>query len=123
MNRKMTTSRIFYLIKWTTYRLYKGIDNVYTIVYTIHKEGEDFMQATIQKWGNSQGIRIPKAFLEALGMAENDIVELNRVEDNLVITKVKKEKELTLEEIFKDYKGEYRTEEFDWGSPAGKEVW
>ena len=123
MNRKMTTSRIFYLIKWTTYRLYKGIDNVYTIVYTKYKEGEDFMQATIQKWGNSQGIRIPKAFLEALGMAENDIVELNRVEDNLVITKVKKEKELTLEEIFKDYKGEYRTEEFDWGSPAGREVW
>ena len=123
MNRKMTTSRIFYLIKWTTYRLYKGIGNVYTIVYTKHREGEDFMQATIQKWGNSQGIRIPKAFLEALGMAENDIVELNRVEDNLVITKVKKEKELTLEEIFKDYKGEYRTEEFDWGSPAGREVW
>ena len=56
-------------------------------------------------------------------MAENDLVELNRVEDNLVITKVKKEKELTLEEIFKDYKGEYRTEEFDWGSPAGREVW
>ena len=123
MNRKMTTSRIFYLIKWTTYRLYKGIDNVYTIVYTKHKEGEDFMQATIQKWGESQGIRIPKAFLEALGMAENDIVELNRVEDNLVITKVKKEKELTLEEIFKDYKGEYMAEEFDWGSPAGREVW
>ena len=30
------------------------------------------MQATIQKWGNSQGIRIPKAFLDALNMAEND---------------------------------------------------
>ena len=24
-----------------------------------------------QKWGNSQGIRIPKAFLDALGMMEN----------------------------------------------------
>lgn len=79
------------------------------------------MQATIQKWGNSQGIRIPKAFLEALGMAENDVVELNRVDDNIVITKVKKE--LTLEDIFKDCKGEYVAEEFDWGSPVGKEVW
>jgi antitoxin MazE len=29
------------------------------------------MQATIQKWENSQGIRIPKAFLEALNMTEN----------------------------------------------------
>lgn len=53
-----------------------------------------FMQVSIQKWGNSQGIRIPKAFLEALGMMENDLVELNRVDDNIVITKVKKEKKL-----------------------------
>ncbi|MCM1272128.1 MAG: AbrB/MazE/SpoVT family DNA-binding domain-containing protein [Clostridium sp.] len=83
------------------------------------------MQATIQKWGNSQGIRIPKAFLEALGMMENDLVELSRVDDNIVITKVKKEKELTLtlEDIFKDYDGEYSAEEFDWGAPVGKEVW
>lgn len=34
------------------------------------------MQATIPKWGNSQAIMIPKTFLEALGMMENDIVEL-----------------------------------------------
>ncbi|MDE7478464.1 MAG: AbrB/MazE/SpoVT family DNA-binding domain-containing protein [Lachnospiraceae bacterium] len=81
------------------------------------------MQVTIQKWGNSQGIRIPKAFLEALGMMENDLVELSRVDDNIVITKVKTEKELTLDDIFADYDGESTTEEFDWGAPVGKEVW
>jgi antitoxin MazE len=81
------------------------------------------MQATIQKWGNSQGIRIPKAFLDALGMTENDTVELNRVNDNIVITKVNTNKELTLDDIFKDYDGELKTDEFDWGSPIGKEVW
>lgn len=81
------------------------------------------MQATIQKWGNSQGIRIPKAFLEALGMTENDLVELNRVDDNIVISKVKEKKELTLDDIFKDYTRESAPEEFDWGSPVGKEVW
>lgn len=102
---------------------YKDIDNVYTTVYTKRKEGDDFMQVTIQKWGNSQGIRIPKAFLEALGMVENDIVELNRVDDNIVITKVKEKKELTLDDIFGNYDGEYAAEEFDWGSPVGKEVW
>lgn len=99
------------------------IDNVYTIVYTEYEGGDDFMQATIQKWGNSQGIRIPKAFLDALGMMENDLVELNRVDDNIVITKVKEKKELTLEDIFKDFNGEYEAEKFDWGSPVGKEVW
>lgn len=81
------------------------------------------MQATIQKWGNSQGIRIPKAFLEALGMAENDLVELKRVDDNIVISKAKEEKEITLDDIFKDYNGENVAEEFDWGAPVGKEVW
>lgn len=40
--------------------------------------------------------------LEALGMMENDLVELNRIDNNIVITKVKKKKELTLEDIFKD---------------------
>lgn len=81
------------------------------------------MHATIQKWGNSQGIRIPKAFLEALGMVENDLVELTRVDDNIVIKKVHKEDNLTLDEIFKDYDGESAAEEFEWGSPVGREVW
>lgn len=81
------------------------------------------MQATIQKWGNSQGIRIPKAFLEALGMKENDLVELNRVDDNIVITKIKRKKDITLDDIFEGYDGEDAAEEFDWGSPVGKEVW
>lgn len=81
------------------------------------------MQTTIQKWGNSQGLRIPKAFLDALGMMENDVVELSRVDDTIVITKVKEKKEVTLEDIFKDYDGECAAEEFDWGAPVGKEVW
>lgn len=81
------------------------------------------MHVTIQKWGNSQGIRIPKAFLEALGMVENDLVELTRVDDNIVIKKVHKENNLTLDEIFKDYDGESAAEEFEWGSPVGREVW
>lgn len=82
------------------------------------------MHATIQKWGNSQGIRIPKAYLDALGMMENDQVELSRVGDNIMISKIKKETELTLDEIFKDYNGEANAdEEFDWGSPVGREVW
>ncbi len=97
---------------------------MYIPLYTLYYKKEIiFMQTTIQKWGNSQGIRIPKAFLDALGMMENDIVELNRVDDNLVITKVKEKKELTLEDIFKDYDGESATEEFDWGAPVGREVW
>jgi antitoxin MazE len=80
------------------------------------------MQATIQKWGNSQGIRIPKAFLEALNITENDMVELTLVGDKIVITNVNINKELTLSDIFEGYEEKLKSDEFDWGSPVGKEV-
>lgn len=56
-------------------------------------------------------------------MVENDLVELDRVDGNLVITKVNEQKEITLEDIFKDYDEKYTAEEFDWVSPVGREVW
>lgn len=40
-----------------------------------------------------------------------------------MIIGVKEKEELTLEDIFKDYDCEIVAEEFDWGSPMGKEVW
>ena len=43
------------------------------------------MYATIQKWGNSQGLRIPKAILDAVGLRENDRVELIQREDSIQI--------------------------------------
>lgn len=39
-----------------------------------------------------------RTFLEAVGMMENDVVELSRADDNIVITKVEEKKELTLED-------------------------
>ena len=81
------------------------------------------MQATIQKWGNSQGIRIPKAFLEAVGLTENDCVELERVDDSIVIRKAIPSKKVTLDEIFAGYSESYVAEELDWGESVGREVW
>ena len=82
------------------------------------------MQTTVQKWGNSQGIRIPKGFLEAVGLAENDTVELFRQNNDIIIKKIeKKQVKLSLDDIFKEYKGNDTPEDFDWGSPVGKEVW
>ena len=46
------------------------------------------MYATIQRWGNSQGLRIPKAMLEAIGLRENDRVELTQEEDGIRIQKL-----------------------------------
>ena len=43
------------------------------------------MYATIQKWGNSQGLRIPKALLDAVGLKEHDRVELVPMDDGINI--------------------------------------
>lgn len=45
------------------------------------------MYATIQRWGNSNGLRIPKVLLDGLGLRENDRVELIQTSDSIAIKK------------------------------------
>ena len=63
------------------------------------------MEARLQKWGNSNGIRIPQSILKALNLKTNDKVEIEKVEDKIIIT-VPKEKKESLKELFDEYKGE-----------------
>lgn len=79
------------------------------------------MYTTIQKWGNSQAIRLPKALLEEAKLKNNDKVEIRVENGNLVIIPVKKHQ--TLEERIAEYQGDYRCNEWDTGKPVGKEVW
>ena len=36
---------------------------------------------TLQKWGNSQGIRLPKILLDELGWSENDELSISKDDD------------------------------------------
>ena len=81
------------------------------------------MTTTIQKWGNSQGVRIPKILLDSINWSENEEVSINIEEDKLVIEKAKTQNIKNIKELFKDYKGEYKPEEIDWGEPEGEEIW
>ena len=62
------------------------------------------MQATIKKWGNSLGVRIPKTFSTEAGIKENSIVEINISEGRIVMEPVKEEKSLAelLSEVTED---------------------
>ncbi len=81
------------------------------------------MQGTIQKWGNSQGIRIPKKLLEKLNFKENEVVELKETDGNLLIKKSKK-KYNNLSELFEGYNDDYKCSEFDLGEDVGREkIW
>lgn len=76
----------------------------------------------VQKWGNSQGIRLPKKFLKDLGISTNDKIEISLNGEEIILKKVKEYS--TLEDLFRDYKGDYR-KEFDelefFGEPQGRE--
>ncbi|MCF0150810.1 MAG: AbrB/MazE/SpoVT family DNA-binding domain-containing protein [Firmicutes bacterium] len=89
------------------------------------------MYATVQKWGNSQGLRIPKVLLDAIGIGENDRVELIQIDDSISIRKASPVKHRSLEERLTAFYGKPLEEigrisddpEFDWGAPKGSEVW
>ena len=79
------------------------------------------MLTTIQKWGNSQAVRLPKNILEIASFRENDQVELIAEPDCIIIRRAGK-KHRTLAERVADYHGEYRCKEWDTGKPQGNEV-
>ena len=88
------------------------------------------MFATVQKWGNSNGLRLPKSLLDALGIRENDRVELIQANDSITIRKVSALKHKTLEERLIDFYGKpiegierIDIAEHDWGKQEGREVW
>ena len=82
------------------------------------------MQTTIVKWGNSQGVRLPKLLLDSVNLADNDAVEVRAVDDKIIITKANRHK--TLAERLEGWDGTYALsdEDREWldMSPVGEEI-
>lgn len=90
-------------------------------MYILDLEVRD-MYTTIQKWGNSHAIRLPKGILEVADLHENDQVEIKAENDYILIKRANK-KHKTLKERLAGYTGEYVFTEWDSGKPQGKEIW
>ena len=80
------------------------------------------MTATIQKWGNSQGVRLPKYLLEELSLCEGAEVEI-LVSNGTIVIKAPTQRRKTISALFEGYTGDYVPAEIDWGEPTGGEVW
>lgn len=88
-------------------------------------EMTNIMEARIQKWGNSDGIRIPSSILKSLNLKTNDKVDLIQEKDKIIISKPKR-KHKTLEERFEEFRNlptseKGSVEAYDWGNDLGKE--
>jgi antitoxin MazE len=87
------------------------------------------MRTTVVKWGNSQGIRIPKFFLKNIQVSENDPVDMILSDENIIIKKIKYKEHKTTEERLLEFYGKNFDQEhtvqkeIDWGQLIGKEIW
>jgi antitoxin MazE len=82
------------------------------------------MHTKIQKWGNSQGLRIPKVVLDEIQSSIGDEVKVYSQEGKIIIEPVKRVKgKISLKSLVNKIPKNYKTQEVDWGKPLGKEEW
>jgi antitoxin MazE len=82
------------------------------------------MLAKIQKWGNSQGIRITKALLSDAQINVGDDVNIAVKDGSLIVTPVQRaRKKYKLKDLVAKIPKRHQTKETDWGEPVGKEIW
>lgn len=82
------------------------------------------MRTKIQKWGNSQGVRLAKDLLADARLEVGDEVDVSTENDVVMIRPVKTARgRHHLEDLVARIPEEYQAEEVTWGEPIGKEVW
>ena len=80
------------------------------------------MEAKIQKWGNSLGLRIPKAFAAEVGVGPGSSVDLSVHEGDLVVRPLRSDV-LRLADLLEKVTPSNMHAEVPTGSAVGNEVW
>ena len=80
------------------------------------------MKTSIQRWGNSLAVRIPKSFAAELGVTAGSAVDMHVVEDKLVVERASGGP-LSLGDLLDRVTSENLHGEVDTGSSEGREVW
>ncbi len=87
-----------------------------------------FMTTTLQAWGNSQGVRLPKTLLNTLGWETGAEVEVQLTpgKDAIIVKATRNRGEIRgrhrIEDLVAAMPKGYKSAEFEWGI-SGKEVW
>ena len=79
------------------------------------------MRARVAKWGNSLGVRIPKAVAKEVGLDEGLNVEVRVSGRNLVLAPI--HRIYSLHELVSGITPRNRHKQTDWGVPTGSEYW
>jgi antitoxin MazE len=82
------------------------------------------MVTKVQKWGNSQGLRLSKQMLDEARISIGDVVDVSARDGVIVITPVRRIRgKQSLKDLVSRIPENYESEEMDWGRPVGREAW
>ncbi len=82
------------------------------------------MVTKVQKWGNSQGLRLAKQVLEDARISVGDDVDVTARDGVIVIAPVRRIRgKQSLQELVSRIPKNHKTGEIDWGKPVGRETW
>jgi antitoxin MazE len=80
------------------------------------------MQTTVQKWGNSLALRIPRSITERLSVEAGTIVEIEVVGDQITIRPIVRQA-YSLQELLAGVTDENIHTVVDFGASVGREDW
>ncbi len=80
------------------------------------------MLTRIQEWGNSLGLRIPKAFADEARVTAGSTVDISLDDGGLIIRPVRSPS-YRLEDLLSEVTSDNLHEEIATGDRAGREVW
>ena len=82
------------------------------------------MITKIQKWGNSQGLRISKEVLEKVHMVIGDTIDVKVQKGSILILPIKQLRgKYSLRELVAQMPKNYKPGQEEWGKPIGGEIW
>lgn len=80
------------------------------------------MQATINRWGNSLALRLPKHVADEARLVEGACVDVE-LKDGMICLKPTRKKFKLSELLAGEPARSTEMKEDDWGKPAGDEAW
>jgi antitoxin MazE len=82
------------------------------------------MVTKVQRWGNSQGLRLSRQILKDVGVAVGSDVDVAVRDGVILISPVTPTRcKISLQKLVARIPKNYKPKETDWGQPVGREVW
>ena len=79
------------------------------------------MQTKVQRWGNSLAVRIPKAFADDMGLAEETAIDMELAEGTLRLSPATPS--YRLEDLLAEVTDDNLHHAIETGPAVGEEVW